>query len=161
VLVGSSMGAALALELATRNPSVAGLVCVNPKVVPESFDTITDMREVLEDGMEQLPGSGSDIARPGVAELGYDATPLAPLLSMWDGLTELEGRLGEGRAPLLICTSVQDHVVPPSESDHLAARWGGPVERVVLERSFHVATLDHDAPLICDVALRFAKRVVE
>ena len=44
--------------------------------------------------------------------------------------------------------SPQDHVVPPSNSEHLAATLGGPVERVTLERSYHVATLDYDRELI-------------
>ncbi len=41
-------------------------------------------------------------------------------------------------------TSPEDHVVPPTNSDHLAATLGGPVERVTLERSYHVATIDFD-----------------
>ena len=41
-------------------------------------------------------------------------------------------------------TSPQDHVVPPENSDILAAGVAGPVERVTLERSYHVATLDYD-----------------
>ncbi len=45
---------------------------------------------------------------------------------------------------MLVFTSVQDHVVDPGSSDVLAARVSGPVERVTLERSFHVATLDYD-----------------
>jgi carboxylesterase len=159
VLVGLSMGASLALQLATTRPSVVGVVCVNPKVLSESPDTVIDVRGLLEDGMEQLPGIGSDIARPGVVELAYDATPLRPLLSMWEGLSALEGRLGEAHMPLLIFTSAQDHVVPPVESDYLATQWGGPVERVALERSFHVATLDYDAALICDTMLRFSQRL--
>jgi len=160
VMAGTSMGAALALDLAIRHRSVAGVVGVNPKVLSEPDDTVTDIRGLLEDGMEQLPGGESDVARPGVVELSYPATPLRPLLSMWEGLAALDERLPEASAPLLIFTSVHDHVVPPAESDYLAARWGGPVERVMLEHSFHVATLDHDSALICEGALRFAKRLV-
>ena len=35
----------------------------------------------------------------------------------------------------------------------------GPVERVSLERSYHVATLDFDRPLVCERAVAFAKAV--
>jgi carboxylesterase len=41
-------------------------------------------------------------------------------------------------------TSRVDHVVPTVSSDVLAEHVAGPVERVWLERSYHVATLDHD-----------------
>ena len=39
-------------------------------------------------------------------------------------------------------------MVDPVSGDVLERSVGGPVERVYLERSFHVATLDWDAPLI-------------
>ena len=61
--------------------------------------------------------------------------------------------------PVLILNSPDDHVVPPPSSDHLAASVSGPVERVTLARSFHVATLDHDAELIQTSAVDFARRV--
>ncbi|HKE75406.1 MAG TPA: hypothetical protein VKB57_17415, partial [Acidimicrobiales bacterium] len=61
--------------------------------------------------------------------------------------------------PVLIMTSTQDHVVDPVSSDKLAAGVSGPVERVTLERSYHVATLDYDRDLINERAVEFARRV--
>ena len=46
--------------------------------------------------------------------------------------------------PVLVFTSTQDHVVDPKSSELLVTRAKGPVEHVVLERSYHVATLDFD-----------------
>ena len=46
--------------------------------------------------------------------------------------------------PALVITSRQDHVVNPEDSDVLAEHIAGPVERLWLEKSFHVATLDYD-----------------
>ncbi len=48
---------------------------------------------------------------------------------------------------MLIITSLQDHVVEPVNSDVLADAVTGPVERLRLERSYHVATLDYDKDL--------------
>jgi carboxylesterase len=76
-----------------------------------------------------------------------------------EATAELHGRLGEIRCPTLIMTSPQDHVVPPSSSDVLAAGVAGPVERVVLERSYHVATLDFDRDLVEKRTVEFALRV--
>ncbi len=56
-------------------------------------------------------------------------------------------------------TSPQDHVVDPTASDLLASKVSGPVERVTLERSYHVATLDFDAELIQQRAVDFGKKV--
>ena len=61
--------------------------------------------------------------------------------------------------PLLLFTSVQDHVVDPGNSDALAAAYGGPVERVMLERSYHVATQDYDKDTIFSASVEFISRV--
>lgn len=61
--------------------------------------------------------------------------------------------------PVLLLTSPQDHVVDPGNSDIVAARVSGPVERVTLERSYHVATLDYDKDIIFTRSVEFALRV--
>jgi carboxylesterase len=78
---------------------------------------------------------------------------------MFDAIGELAERLGEIRCPVLLLNSPQDHVVPPSNSDFLAERVGGPIERVSLERSFHVATIDYDKEEIQERAVAFAEKV--
>ena len=52
-----------------------------------------------------------------------------------------------------------DHVVDPSAADHLAGALGGPVERVSLDRSYHVATLDYDKELIQERSVEFVRRI--
>jgi carboxylesterase len=56
-------------------------------------------------------------------------------------------------------SSPQDHVVEPAQSDYLAERYGGPLERITLERSYHVATQDFDKDLIFESTIKFASRV--
>jgi carboxylesterase len=108
-------------------------------------------------GVELVPGIGSDIAKEGVVESAYPATPVQPLLDLHAALAPLVADLGKIRCPVLLLTSTQDHVVEPISSDTLAAGVAGPVERVTLERSFHVATLDNDAPLIEQRAVAFVR----
>ena len=48
-------------------------------------------------------------------------------------------------------------MVPPTDSDALAAAVAGPVERVTLGRSYHVATLDYDRELVAEHAVAFAR----
>ena len=57
--------------------------------------------------------------------------------------------------PLLLATSRTDHTVPPTDSDIVAAGVRGPVERLSLTRSHHLATLDHDAELLFETSARF------
>jgi len=160
VVAGLSMGAALGCWLATRRREIAGLVCVNPIVEPPAESFFDMLRGTIAAGVSFIPGPvGSDIARPGVVENAYGGAPLAPMLSLMQGVADMASQLARITCPLLLFTSRQDHVVPPSSSDYLAARVTGPVERVALERSFHVATLDWDAEEIERGTVAFALRV--
>ena len=47
----------------------------------------------------------------------------------------------------------------PSNSDYLAEHVAGPVERVFLDRSFHVATIDYDRDDIATRSVDFARKV--
>ncbi|HEX2038111.1 MAG TPA: alpha/beta fold hydrolase [Acidimicrobiales bacterium] len=161
VLVAAlSMGGALACRIAVDNPGVAGLVLVNPLAEPPGEALFDILRQALEQGIEVSPGIGSDIARPGITEAAYDGAPIAPALSMYEGVRELAPRLPEITCPVLLFTSPHDHVVPPSNSDYLAAAVSGPVERVTCERSYHVATLDWDREMIEERAVAFARRIL-
>jgi carboxylesterase len=154
-VAGLSMGGLLTLAVGMDRPA-AGLVCVNPVARMRSPEETAMVDELIADGMTVLPGIGSDIADPDAVEIAYEGTPLAPLRSMFhDGVRPRCERWGEIAAPLLLFTSAQDHVVDPADSTHLASTYGGPVDHVWLERSFHVATQDFDRDLIAERAVAF------
>lgn len=157
VIAGLSMGGGLTAWLATRHAEIAGIVCVNPMV--RLATEIADLaRGMLEEGEDRIDSIGGDIADPDGHEVAYGHTPLAPLISFGEGIAQLREELGRISCPLLLLTSPDDHVVPPSNSDELAAAVRGPVERVSLDRSYHVATLDYDRDVILAEAVAFAKR---
>jgi carboxylesterase len=160
VIAGLSMGGALTLRLGADHPEVAGLVCVNPATQAQAPEVVAMLQGMVDGGTEVMPAIGSDIADPDAHESAYDATPLRPLLSLVvDGLGPLAGLYPSMHIPLLLLNSPQDHVVEPAQGDFLAATYGGPVERVTLERSFHVATQDYDKELIFERSVEFARRV--
>jgi carboxylesterase len=158
VVAGLSMGAALTAWLAARHPEVAGIVCINPVVVRDQ-NIIDFATAELAGGTDRIPAIGNDVADPAGKEKAYEATPLAPLVSLQEGVGGLATLLGDVTCPLLLMTSPQDHVVPPANSDALAAAVAGPVERISLDRSYHVATLDYDRDLIAGRAVAFARKV--
>lgn len=159
VVAGLSMGGTLATTLAATRPATAGLVAVNPAVDPPAPSFRDMLRELLAAGTTVMPAIGSDIAKEGVVEAAYPGTPVEALLSLCEGEDALVAQLADVRCPVLLFTSRQDHVVPPFSSDVLADRVSGPVERVWLERSFHVATLDHDREEIEARTVEFARKV--
>ncbi len=160
VVVGLSMGGALTLRLGADHPEIAGLVCINPATQPQAPEVVEMLQGMIDGGTLVMPAIGSDIADPDSHESAYDATPLEPLLSLVnDGLAPLGAEYPNMHVPLLLLNSPQDHVVEPAQGDYLAAHYGGPLERVLLERSYHVATQDYDKQLIFDRTVEFAQRV--
>jgi carboxylesterase len=158
-VVGLSMGASLCAWLAVHHPEVAGLVAVNGLFDPGMVGVLPLIDEQLAAGVEATESIGSDIAAPGALESSYPVTPLRPLRSFIEGVAAMAPELASITCPVLVLTSPQDHVVPPASSDVLAASVSGTVERVALERSYHVATLDHDGPLVVERAVEFVLRV--
>ncbi len=160
VVAGLSMGGSLTLRTALDHPEVAGIVCINPACQPQAAEMIEMVKGLLEAGTETFAGIGSDIADPDVKESSYADTPLAALVSLVeDGVTPMVGEYPRCTVPMLLITSKNDHVVDPATSDQLAAQWGGPVERILLDRSYHVATQDFDKDLIFEAAVAFADKV--
>jgi carboxylesterase len=78
---------------------------------------------------------------------------------MFEGVDEVAASLDQLVCPVLLFSSRTDHVVPTESGDLLAAKAAGPLERIWLERSYHVATLDHDAAEIEERAVDFVKKL--
>jgi carboxylesterase len=148
VVGGLSMGGALVLRLAADNPDrIAGVVVVNPAVASKRWDV--KLLPVLKHLLGAMPGIGSDIKKDGVEELAYAKIPLKAVASL-QGMWPAVGRdLAKITCPVLVFRSRVDHVVPPVSGETLLRGLaGGTVEERVLEDSYHVATLDNDAPMI-------------
>ena len=158
VVAGLSMGGALTAWLGGRHPEIAGFIFIN-SLASEPPGMRDFVKELVDSGETVMVAIGNDIAKPDVDEVSYDGTPIAPLASMFEAADELARSLAVITAPVLVLNSPQDHVVPITDSDVIANTVQGPVERVTLERSYHVATLDFDQELIESTSVAFAKKV--
>jgi carboxylesterase len=159
-IVALSVGGTLACWLAEHHEEIRGLALVNPFIDPPAQSFRDVMRGLIEAGTDVAPGVGSDIAKQGVAELAYPGTPIAAALSLFEGIDATAADLGKITCPVLLLSSRHDHVVPSSSGDVLVAGVAGPIERVWLENSYHVATLDHDAGDITTRVLAFVGGVL-
>ncbi len=159
VVAGLSMGGTLATRLAEVHGSlVEGLVLVNPAYAVE--DVRLRALPVLKHLVPSLPGIANDIARPGRDEVAYDRVPLRALHSQTRLWATVVRDLPLVTQPTLLLRSREDHVVPPSSSALFLSRLSSTdVTETVLERSYHVATLDHDAEQIFADSLAFVERV--
>ncbi len=156
-VMGLSMGACLALRMAQiRGPAVRGLVLVNPSLAADT--KLFLLAPVLKLVVPSLPGIASDIKKEGVTELAYTRVPVraaATLPALWK-LTR--SRLGDVTQPVLTYRSTVDHVVGPASMRALLAGLTGtePDVRDCAD-SYHVATLDNDAPAIFAGSLEFVR----
>lgn len=143
-VAGLSMGGALALRLAERE-SVAGVLLVNPAIATR--DPRVGPASVLHRLLPPQSGVANDIAKQGSIELGYSkfsVTSLATMTKLW---SDVRSHLSQVDAPVLLLRSRVDHVVDDL-SGILIRDTLSDVREVLLNNSYHVATLDHDADLI-------------
>ncbi|MBT2440460.1 alpha/beta fold hydrolase [Streptomyces sp. ISL-36] len=156
---GLSMGGALSLRLAARHgDAVRGLVLVNPgnKVHGVAAHALPVVRHFVP----STNGIASDIAKEGVAEIGYDRVPLHAAYSLRRFFQVVDAELPQVTQPIVLLHSPQDHVVPPADSARILSRVSSTdVTEILLEQSYHVATLDHDAERIFEESWAFIGRL--
>ncbi len=155
--MGLSMGACLALRLAERRgTAISGLVLVNPSITADS--RLFLLTPVLKHLLPSVKGIASDIKKAGAHELAYDRVPVKAAASLPQLWNQTRGALGDLTQPVLVFKSPQDHVVAPAS---LAALRGAvPASQLTVrtcDDSYHVATLDNDAPAIFAGSLEFVR----
>ncbi|HET6562737.1 MAG TPA: alpha/beta fold hydrolase [Marmoricola sp.] len=159
VVAGLSMGGCLVLDLAIRRGrDVAGIVLVNPSVATERRDV--HLLPLFKHVVPSSPGIGSDVKKPGVEERAYPRTPLRAAHSMFQAMRTVRQGLPQVTQPLLMFRSRVDHVVDPSSGRMIMAQVSSrDLQERVLEESYHVATVDNDAPVIFSESAEFVRRV--
>ncbi|TDD19602.1 alpha/beta fold hydrolase [Kribbella turkmenica] len=158
-VAGLSMGGCLALRLAEQHGTdISGLVLINPSVMTD--DRRLAVLPVLSRIVPSFPGISNDIKKPGVDEGAYDRMPLRALQSLSQLWKLTKADLAKVTQPVLMFRSTVDHVVEPSSGRTvLASISSRDVTEILLEDSYHVATLDNDAPRIFAGSAAFIRRL--
>jgi esterase/lipase len=157
VVAGLSMGGTLAIRLAeTRPDDVAALVLVNPSLLTQRLDA--KLLPLLARITPSWAPIASDIKKPGITELAYPKLPTRAVLGLRRLWTATRADLGRVRAPVLLYRSTEDHIVEPASGKVLLAGVSSTdVTEVLLENSYHVATLDNDAPTIFEGSVEWIR----
>jgi len=116
LVYGHSLGAAIALELAARNPDVAGVIIEG---------AATSMRELL---------AASAVGR------------LYPVDWLLRGRFDAAAKLARVRAPILFIHGKDDPIVPPQMSAELHRRANDPKALLIVERAGHSDAALRGAP---------------
>jgi carboxylesterase len=163
---GLSMGGALALHLAQRHPDIVrGLMLVNPAIATDDpaavLMPLLRLARIDHVVLGLLkPALANDIAKPDMDEIGYDRTPAKALSSFIAHWPTIVRDLHRVHHPMIVFHSPDDHVVDKATVKLLKAdNHSSDFTYVALADSYHVATLDHDAPTIFERSAAFIERV--
>ena len=157
---GLSMGGTLTLYMAAKYPNrfkaIAPInACVefqNPDLAALAFDHAAPAT---------VPGVGSDIKKPGIQEIVYADVPVPAIKQIYGLMSVTKDLLPRISAPALVLVSPEDHIVPAVNANMIMAAIGSPLrQQVVLQESYHVATLDNDAELIQRSVRSFFKQAL-
>lgn len=156
-VMGLSMGGTLSLRLAEQHAGeITGLVLVNPSLLTEN--KVAKLAPALKYVITSTKGLSNDIKKPGQDEVAYDRVPVKAFVSLVELWALTRADLGKIDVPILVFRSAEDHVVEPSSCRELQARVSSTdLREVVLHDSYHVATLDNDAPTIFEGSLAFVR----
>jgi carboxylesterase len=164
-LFGLSMGGTLALDIASGGGvRTAGVVTVNAQILDRQ-GLLVKLGPYLEKVLPVVPArlaglTPDDIAKPGVSEHAYRWVPSAAGNSLVRALPRVREQLTQMPCPVLVIYSEQDHSVSPENSRALLQLLRCPeIAELKLERSYHLATLDHDQALIRERVIGFADRL--
>ncbi len=155
-VAGISMGGCLSFRLAqTQGDRVSGLVVVNPSLAGDS--PLIPFTPLLKYLIRSVPSIGGDIKKPDTQEGAAKRTPVASVATLPAMWKTTVAELASVTQPVLVYRSTEDHVVGPASMKVLTAALPSAEVRP-LTNSYHVATLDNDAPEIFDGTLAFVQK---
>lgn len=154
-----SMGGGASLYVAAHHGErIEGLVLVNPMIHIPGLSA--KFAPLIAKFRTHLPSVGGDIKRPGVTEWAYDALPTKGVVQLAKLLKSSRSTLGLVKAPLLLFHSVEDHILPVTNTEIIMNEIGSPrKQRIELMNSYHVATIDYDSDFIFENSLVFVREL--
>jgi carboxylesterase len=170
-ICGFSMGGLPALRLAQLFPTrVAALVVMGTPLRLRRFQ-VNAIRAICRLPVDFRRWSAASIPKPNGSDIsipemrhgnpGLPAFPIAALRQLFELMDVVRAGLPNVHAPALVVHARHDHVVPMDDSLELTGSIGSEIiERLWLERSFHVVGLDVESADVVEAATRFVGRFV-
>lgn len=156
-VVGQSMGGALSLQLAAKFPELKGVITINAALHVPCYEQYRN-----GNGPRFIEEGTPDIKDTQAFEITYNEVPTTAIAELLTLLDHTIKKLDQITCPLLVLTSSQDHVVPPTDSQLIMDRVASANKKqIMLENSYHVASLDFDKQHIADYTGDFINSLVD
>ncbi len=183
VVMGLSMGAVLSLELAATRPDlVDGVGALSTSFWHDGWSMpiftrfafllkpvralgIGRRRMFLERPPYGIRNAGlrkyvvAQMQGPDSGAAGLSGTPWYSIIEMHDLSKHVRRRLGAVHAPCLVVHATEDDVSSLANADLVSRHVRGPVERLLLDNSYHMITIDSDRRLLTQRAIDFVRRI--
>lgn len=150
-VIGQSMGGTLSLDLASRYRDIEGIALINPAIdIPafESYRSQPPLAYVAEDQ--------PDIKKADAVEITYEQAPVHAYQQLLRYMDVVDAKLSAVRCPVVCFQSLEDHVVPPGNTDYILGKIAsGRTMKYELHNSYHIASMDYELDTITERAIRF------
>ncbi len=161
IVIGHSLGAALALAVASERPRLAGVIALCPPV--RLSEPLARAVAAVRYVTPFLPAWGEDIRDRRGARLRYRRevyrwTSTEALHTLMNALPRLRRQLPAVTTPALIIAARHDHVVPVRDGREAYELLGSErKELVVLRQSYHAVTKDVERHIVTERVLAFCQ----
>ncbi|PWR23060.1 alpha/beta hydrolase [Zavarzinia compransoris] len=177
---GLSMGALLSLMVAAERPGlVAGCLLYSPTMFYDGWSIprasiflhlalvlglgrFVRFRESFPHGIkdERLRAKiVSQMEAGRSADAGLLYMPGLSLRQLLRLISTLKRRLPRIRTPTLLLHAREDDVTSIRNAAYIAANIGGRIEKILLENSYHMITIDQERDLVADHSAAFIRRI--
>ncbi|WP_018661730.1 alpha/beta hydrolase [Heyndrickxia acidiproducens] len=156
-VIGQSMGGTLTLNLAEKYTDIRGIVLINAAI--NSIPVLEKC--LLEQQLGLIDEADPDIKAPGAKEITYDKVPASSIRELLAVMQETHQKLSRINCPALLFQSIEDHVVPPENTNEIAAGIRSTFKPIIpLRNSYHVASLDQEKEQIAEQCSLFIQKVM-
>jgi carboxylesterase len=159
-MIGLSMGGTISMKCLERYPKVKGASLVNHAMV--FTNPMMKWVPFLKGFKRTTKPIASDIKDPNQKEIAYEKTPLEGIDQMLKLIKSVNMDWLKLTQPIIIFKSKEDHVIPIVSAEWTYTHLNSMTKKLVmLDNSYHVATMDYDKDIIINDSDEFFKKVLE
>lgn len=154
-VIGQSMGGTLSLDLASRHPDIQGIVLINPAIEIPAFETYRN-----QPSSAYVTEDRPDIKKEDAVEITYEQAPVKAYQQLLKYMNAVDAKLSDVCCPVVCFQSLEDHVVPPSNTDYILSKVRSEnTRKYELHNSYHIASMDHELGFITEMAIGFVEEI--